>query len=230
MTASPERTSREEGFGAFRRHFPFVDLLSPAAQEQLRQGLEWRSAGPTTQLVCRGDAVGGVFLVVSGSIRVYYLRDDGREGTLYFVDPGDACFLSIHSVLGARPYEAWAETDVDAVQFAVLSSATFHDLFAREAALREFALGALSGRVTEMMQLVETTAAASLESRLAAWLLERADDSGVVAVSQERIARHLGTAREVVVRLLRSLRRAGCIETERSALRILDRNKLRELC
>lgn len=229
MTTSPERVSRKQVFDAFELQFPFIRALSPSAREQLERELEWRAAGPTTQLVCRGDEVGGVFLVLSGTIRVYYLRDDGREGTLYFVDPGEACFLSIHSVLARRPYEAWAETDVAPVRFAVLSASTFQDLFAREPGLRQYALGALSQRVTEMMQLVEATAAASLESRLAAWLLERADEADLLAISQERIARHLGTAREVVVRLLRSLRRMGAIETERALVRIVDRAKLEAL-
>jgi len=227
--SSADRVSKQAEFGALGRRFPFVNALSPAGQEQLRAELVSRAVGPTTQLISRGDAVGGVFLVQSGTIRVYYLREDGREGTLYFVDPGEACFLSIHSLLTERPYEAWAEADVDPVEFAILSAPAFHDLFAREAAMRDFALGALSRRVTEMMQLIEATAAASLEARLAACLLDRVGSNGLVVMSQERLARHLGTAREVVVRLLRSLRRAGCVETERGAIRIVDSKKLGEL-
>lgn len=214
---------------ALRQQFPFLAALSHAGAQRLERQLEWREAKPTTQLVCRGDRVGGVFLVLSGSIRVYFVHPGGKEGTLYFVDAGQACFLSVHSVLERQPYDAWAEADTEPVRFAIIPAAIFRSLAKTELALQSYALEVLSLRVSEMMRTVESTAACSLEARLASWVLERTGERDVLRMSQERLARHLGTAREVVVRILRTLRSRGIVSTERGTVRILDRARLETL-
>jgi CRP-like cAMP-binding protein len=88
-------------------HFACLQSLSPTANAQLASAMTHQEKSAASPLLRQGDEVGGVYLVLAGSIRVFYLHPNGQEGTLYFVDPGQACFLSVHSVVERQPYAAW---------------------------------------------------------------------------------------------------------------------------
>jgi len=208
--------------------FEFTAALSPDGRRQLLERATVRMVGPRADLLERGQDAGGVFLVTVGALRVYYLHPRGREGTLYWVEPQQACFLSLECALEQRPYPAWAQSDDSPTQFVMIPAALFRALYESEPALRRFTVQALSSRVHELMNLVEQSATLALEQRAAALLLKLADD-GVVETSQDRLAAHLGTAREVMARLLRGFRSRGFIETRRGSVTLLDTDGLTAL-
>jgi len=214
---------------AYLEKYPFLAQLSMPSRDALRARMLTREVPPRTHLIQRGQEVGGVYLVGAGALRVYYIDASGREGTLYWVEPGESCVLAVNAVFSRLAYPAWVDSDADATRFAVIPGDVYRELHAREEAVRDFTFSSLSGRVLELMQLVEQTATFSQEQRLAALLLRRADDAANVALTQEVLARHLGTAREVVSRVLRGLAARGLVRTSRGAVKLLDRTRLRHL-
>jgi CRP/FNR family transcriptional regulator len=206
----------------------FARALSANAKARLDAEASVRMVGPRTRLLERGDAAGGVFVVTVGALRVYYLHPRGREGTLYWVEPAQACFLSLDCAFTERPYPAWAESDDTPTQFVFIPAPLFRTLHDEEPAMQRFTVDALSGRVHELMNLVEQSATLALEQRAAALLLKLAED-GCVNTSQDRLANHLGTAREVMARLLRGFRAQGWIETRRGRVLLLAPEALRAL-
>src|SRR3954471_24919146 len=88
--------------------FPFIAGLGAGAQRDLG-ALASSRAKAKQQLLRRGDAIDGAFFVIAGSLRVYYLTPEGREATLYHVEPGGACILSLASSLRSEPYPAWVD-------------------------------------------------------------------------------------------------------------------------
>ena len=209
--------------------YPFVRALSDPAQRRLLEHARVRTVAPRTPLVRRGDAVSGALLVSFGAIRVYYLHPQGRQGTLYWVEPGDACILAMNCIFGEQPYPAWAETDDPPTRLAELPAELLRALYPDEPGLQRFAFDTLSKRVFELMMLLEQSATWGLEQRAAALLLRLADPSGTISTSQERLADHLGTAREVVARILRGMRAEGLVETGRGQVRIVDARALTDL-
>ena len=209
--------------------FELVRALGADARAEIDAQARVRVVAPGTRLIERGTECGGVFLVTLGAIRVFFVRPNGREGTLYWVDEGQPCFLSLDCAFKQVPYPAWAEADDRPTQFVVIPAALFRRLYENEPAARRFAFDALSERVHELMGLIEQSATLALEQRAAALLLERADDDGTVSTSQERLASHLGTAREVLARILRSFRSEGLVETRRRRVVILEPDALRKL-
>lgn len=208
--------------------FPFLDELTAEGKRRILS-LPVRRLEPRTPILSRGDEAGGVFLILDGTLRVYYIGPDGREATLYWIEPGETCILALTATLDGRaPYPAWVETEGQAVDVVIVPPPMFHALFEQETAIRQFVFQALSGRVFELMRTIEEVGIFRLEQRLAALLLRRADEAGVVSLSQERIANHLGTAREVVFRALRSLRSRGLVEASRGSIRIVDRQTLEQ--
>lgn len=209
--------------------FEFVRQLPEASRELLYSSAKVYSVSPNTRLIARDDEVGGVYFVGEGAIRVYYVTDEGREGTLYWVDPGQTCILALNCVFASMKYPAWVESDNARTTFAVVSAPAFKKLFEQEPLVQQFAFDVLSSRTFELMKLLAQAKSLGLECRVAAFLIERSDHDDVVQMSQEAIARHIGTAREVVSRVLRGFARRGWVETSRGAVTILDAEALQGL-
>lgn len=208
--------------------FPFLTGCA-ATTRSLLSTLPTRQVDPHTRVLERGDAVEGVFLVTSGSLRVYYLTPDGREATLYWVEPGQTCILALTAAFQRERYPAWVETEDLALHYVLVPGEMFRKLYDGEPAFRQFVFEVLSGRVFELMTKLEEVGSLRLEQRLAAFLLQQADPENVVAMSQARLAAHLGTAREVVFRAMRSLATRGIVATSRGRVQVLDRGSLSRL-
>lgn len=208
-------------------HFPFLASLSAPARRTLTR-LPVRSVGARTAVLRQGDQVEGVYLLTSGALRVYYVARDGRESTLYWVKPGQTCILALSATFKREPYPAWAETEAGPMSYVVVPESTFRQLL-DEPGFRDFTVGVLAGRVFELMRTLEELGTLHMEQRVASFVLQQADPTGVVRITQERLAAHLGTAREVVFRALRSLVARKAVTTGRSTVRILDRGLLNDL-
>jgi CRP/FNR family transcriptional regulator len=201
--------------------FPFLAGLTMDARRELG-ALATTRAGARKHLLQRGDAANGAYLVVGGALRVYYITPQGREATLYHVEPGGTCVLALTSTFNDAPFPAWVDAGPLGSAFVRVPAALFHRLLHAEGAFRQFVFGALSGRVFELMCTLEEAGTTAIEQRVARYLLRRREPDGCVRVSQIGIASELGTAREVVFRALRSLSRRKLIHTGRLRIRIVD--------
>jgi CRP/FNR family transcriptional regulator len=208
--------------------FPFLGGCSEKART-LVTALPSRTVPDRTLVLRRGDQVDGVYLVTAGTLRVYYITADGREATLYRVRPGETCILALTAAFRRERYPAWVETEAGPLRFVLLPGEHFRRLYDQEPAFRGFVFEVLSGRVFELMGKLEELGSLRLEQRLAAFLLAEADVDGVVSMSQARLAAHLGTAREVVFRAVRSLSARGLVATTRGRVRLLDLAALGDL-
>ncbi len=206
-------------------HFPFMAQLTAPARRELA-ALAASRVKPAQHLLRRGDAAGGAYLVTNGVLRVFYIAADGREATLYRVEPGGACVLSLATTFNGEAYPAWVDAGPAGAQFVRIPIATFHRLLDAEAAFREFAFASLAERVFDLMRTLEELGSNHVEQRVARYLLRQRAADGCVRVTQSGIASELGTAREVVFRALRSLVRRGLVQTGRMRVRILDRRGL----
>lgn len=212
------------------RHFPFLAGLSQDGRRELDHVALSRAARGK-RLLQRGDFANGAYLVVAGELRVYYMTADGREATLYRVEPGGTCVLALTSTFNDEPYPAWVEAGQQGSTYARISSAALHRLIETQSAFRSFVFSAMSGRIFELMVTLEEAGTAQVEERVARYLSRRCEQSGScdVQVTQARIASELGTAREVVFRALRSLVRRQLLETGRMRIRVLDLAGLRRI-
>ena len=122
--------------------------------------------------------------------------------------------------------EAIAETEIRAV---AIPRATFDALIARSADFRRFVFTAFSRRVTDLFRIIEDVAFARMDIRLAQKLLELAKNSDQIAATQQNLASELGTAREVVSRLLTEFQRRRWITSTRGSIAITDRPSLQLL-
>ncbi|MEO9781931.1 MAG: Crp/Fnr family transcriptional regulator [Sedimentitalea sp.] len=169
-----------------------------------------------------------LFFLYEGRIRVSQTSDNGREIVLYRVDAGDSCVLTTACMLAEEAYnaEGIAETDITAV---VLPKPAFDQLAAEEDAFRNFVFAAYSRRLIDLLRVVDDVAFGRLDMRLAARLLELAGDRKEIPATHQQLASELGTAREVISRVLQDFQKREMIAQSRGRIALLDKAALATL-
>lgn len=211
ITRFPELQRLPEEFSA--------RLLASSQLVSLKEGGRAYAPGTTPE---------SYLLLLDGSVRVQQVSEGGREIVLYRVMAGESCVLTTACLMGneAYPAEALAETAVKAV---AIPRATFDDLIARSPQFRKFVFGAFSMRLTEMFHVVAEVAFARMDIRLAGKLLELSHGESRVDLTQQQLAAELGSAREVVSRMLAEFHRRGLVSTHRGSISITNREALERL-
>lgn len=209
--------------------FPFLAELSAGGASRLLAATRHVTLPPQTKVIEQGDEVSGVYLVEAGSLRVYYISSEGREGTLYWIDAGQSCILALNCLFSRLTYPAWVETDQVETRVAIVSGDAYRELYLVEPALQRFTFETLTTRLFELMTLIEETSSLGLEQRAAALLLRRSGDGQVLETTHELLAHHLGSSREVVSRVLRNIARSGVIRLSPRSITIVDAARLRSL-
>lgn len=169
-----------------------------------------------------------LLFLVDGTIRVSQTSESGRDIVLYRVEAGESCVLTTACMLAEEAYnaEGIAETDVTAV---ILPRAAFDRLVAEEPAFRSFVFAAYSRRLIDLLRVVDDVAFGRIDVRLAERLLALAGSSSEVAATHQQLASELGTAREVISRVLQDFQKRELITQTRGHITFLDRNRLRLL-
>ena len=211
-------------------YLPFFPKLSPRQQQLLLDSLEPMEAKAGT-VVHNGhlDCL-GLLIIQSGQLRVYALSSEGREVTLYRLFDHDICLFSASCVMPDIQFEVVVEAEKD-TKLWVIPSCLFKELMEESAAVANYANQLISSRFSEVMWLMEQIMWKSFDKRLAGFLLEECalEGSESLKLTHERIAAHLGTAREVVTRMLRYFQSEGMVRLSRGEITITDEKGLRKL-
>ena len=178
-----------------------------------------------------GDTCAHFAVLVSGRMRVFKLGESGHEITLYHVGAGEACPLNVSCILSDRTVPAMARVE-ERVEAIIVPAPAFRAWIAEHESLRKFVFLMFSNRLTEVMSLVEEVAFRRMDQRLARRLLDLLIDDrsgGSVEITHADLAADLGTAREVISRLLKEFERLGAIQLARGRIMTQDRAVLRSL-
>lgn len=179
----------------------------------------------------RGGAdCAGLLLVKSGQLRAYILSEEGREITLYRLFDMDLCLFSASCVLRSIQFDMTVEAEKD-TELWIVSAEAFRAVMEESAPLANYINEVMSARFSEVMWLLEQILWKSLDKRLSAFLLEEAqlEGSSALKLTHEAIGNHLGTAREVVTRMLRYFQSEGMVKLARGTVELTDQEKLRLL-
>ena len=208
--------------------FEGLSRLSPDLRNALEEGSRIVEVPAGTQIFAPGQPADDLLLLLDGTVRVQQKSETGREVFLYRVNAGESCVLTTASMLAFEDYSAdgFAETDVRAV---AIPRATFDDLAARSREFREFVFRAYSRRITDLFMLIDDIVFQRMDVRLADRLLDLAGTDGVVHATHHVLATELGTAREVISRILAEFNRRGWVEQARGEVRLTDRGGLERL-
>lgn len=172
----------------------------------------------------------GVLMVHTGELRVYILSEDGRDVTLYRILEGDLCVLSASCVLSSITFDVDIEAEVDTDIF-LINIQAFSKLTNQNVYVENFAYKNAIERFSDVMWSMEQILFMRFDKRLAIFLLDEMakNNSYELNLTQEQIAKYVGSAREVVSRMLKVFQSQGILEQSRGLIRILNRDKLMAL-
>ena len=214
----------------FIRHFSFWEHLTEAQKELLCSHVRTvrYDAGET---IHRGalDCI-GVLLVKRGQLRLYTLSEDGRDVTLYRLFPDDVGVLSASCAMEAVTFDVFMDAEED-TEVLLLESGAFRKLAGENIHVKCYGYEMASGRLSEMLWKLQQILFLSADRRLAMFLLEESGKTGTaeIRLTHEQVARFMGSAREVVSRLVKYFAQEGLVRPGRGCLTILDRAGLERL-
>lgn len=211
-------------------HFPIWDKLTPAQQKIISQSSQSHSVPRGTVLHNGSVDCLGLLLILSGQLRAYIISDEGREITLYRLFERDVCIFSASCVMSNIQFEVIIEAEKDS-DVIVLPPHIYKKLMEESAVVANFSNQIMGSRFTEVMWLIEQIMWKSFDKRLAAFLVEESilDNTDALKITHEKIANHLGTAREVVTRMLRYFQSEGLVKLSRGIIELTDKKRLEEI-
>lgn len=172
----------------------------------------------------------GLLLVRKGQLRAYILSDEGREITLYRLFDQDICLFSASCMMRSIQFEMMIEAEKD-TELWIVPAEIYQNVMQESAPISNFTNEIMASRFSEVMWLMEQIMWKSFDKRLAAFLLEEStlERDNTLKLTHETIANHLGTAREVVTRMLRYFQSEGMVKLARGTVEITDEAALEEL-
>lgn len=215
----------------FQNYFPIWGKLTVPQQEQLLAGLMERRV-QKGDVIHNGDMdCTGLLLVRSGQLRAYILSDEGREITLYRLFDRDMCLFSASCIMQSIQFDVTVEAEKD-TDLWIIPAEIYQRLMESSAPVSNYTNELMAARFSDVMWLMEQIMWKSLDKRVAAFLLEEAaiEGSDGLKLTHEAVARHLGSHREVITRMLRYFQNEGMVRLSRGIIAITDRGKLTALC
>jgi len=206
----------------------FYSEAPPALRSTMSAAARYVRLAPGDFLFREGDATREFAAVGVGSIRVFRIGATGREITLYHVRSQESSLVSMLAVLLATPVIATGQAEV-ATEAVILPASTLRELVITSDSMRRYFFETVTRGLVEVTTLLEDVAFRTMDSRLAALLLQHFATTDVISMRHEDIAAELGTAREVVSRLLENFERKGAINLMRGRVEMRDEAVLRQL-
>ncbi len=172
----------------------------------------------------------GLIYIKSGALRTYLLSEDGREITLYWLHSGDVCILSASCIIDAISFDVFIDAEEDSV-IQLTDVSFFSQLSQDNIYVRCFNYKLATERFSDVMWSMQQLLFMRIDQRLAIYLWDEYVRTGSLKIkaTQEEVAVAIGSAREVVSRVLKIFSDEGLVSVFRGGIEIKDRERLQSL-
>lgn len=209
-------------------YFPRLSGLNSPAWEKMLSASTFITLKEGDMVFKAGEACMNYLFVISGVVRVQKTSQSGHEITLYRLFAGQVCEITTTCLLANEYYhaEAIAETLVRAV---LVPKEYFQNALSETPEFRQYVYSSLEKRVNVLLDFIEEVAFTPVHNRLARSLLESMNSSQEIKATHYQIATNLGTAREVVSRILKGFEKDGLVKLGRGKIKVLNSDLLATL-
>lgn len=214
----------------FSQYFPIWNKLNREQQQRLSDVTELQQIKKGTVIHDGSPECKGMVLVKSGQLRAYLLSEEGREITICRFFEMDICLFSASCVMPNMMFDVFIEAEKDTEIF-VIPACLYQNLMDESLPLSTYSRDLITNHFSEVMWLMEQIMWRSFDKRLAGFLVEEAriEETDSLKITHEKIAAHMGTAREVVTRMLRWFQSEGMVKLTRGTVVLLDKKALQKL-
>lgn len=220
----------EDDIHFFKECIPFYAYLNIDEQNQLNQAAYYQELAKGEQISKQNDNCTGLVVLKSGRIRAFILSADGREITLFRMMENEICILSASCLFRNLNFTLYLDAEKDSAIY-IVPTKVFEELSLYNIKVKEYLLEQMASRFSSTMWVMEQVVFGSLSKRVASFLLEQIllEESITLSITHEVIAKNIGSAREVVSRMLKYFEQNQIISTSRGKIRIDDLEKLKML-
>ena len=215
---------------SFPQYFPIWDKLTTDQQKRILSVTDYQKVKAGTVLHDGSPDCLGLLLVRSGQLRAYMLSEEGREVTICRFFEMDICLFSASCVMPNMQFDIFIEAEKD-TEIWIVPACLYQNLMDESIVIANYSRNLITNHFSDLMWLMEQIMWRSFDKRLASFLLEEAVVEGTqeLRITHERIANHMGTAREVVTRMLRYFQSEGMVTLTRGTVILTDTKKLENL-
>lgn len=213
----------------FEKSMPFWSNLSESDKTDLMSGAGCAEFKKGSN-IHNGTVCTGIIFVKTGCLRVYILSEEGKEITLYRIYAGDMCVLSASCILDSINFDVYVDAEEDS-RCCILSPGSFMRVSEKYPEMKVFLLEKTVSRFSDVMWVMQQILFMSFDKRLALFLLSETEKSKSpkIKLTHEQIAKYMGSAREVVSRMLKYFSSEGYVELSRGGLTVTDSEALKRL-
>ena len=210
--------------------FPFWNDLTPDEQDMLCRYTRPVHYAKGARVHSPLESCVGILLLRSGQLRAYLLSEDGRDVTLYRLFGGEVCILSASCVMDSVNIDLYIDAEEDTEAYCI-SAGVFRSLMQQNVEVRCFAYQMTAERFSDTMWTMQQILFMSADRRLAIFLADElakicGDD---VRLTQDQMAKYMGSAREVVSRLLKYFAGEGIVKLYRGGVTVTDKDRLTKI-
>lgn len=207
--------------------FPFWNDLTPDEQDMLCRYTRPVHYAKGARVHSPLESCVGILLLRSGQLRAYLLSEDGRDVTLYRLFGGEVCILSASCVMDSVNIDLYIDAEEDTEAYCI-SAGVFRSLMQQNVEVRCFAYQMTAERFSDTMWTMQQILFMSADRRLAIFLADELTKTGGddVRLTQDQMAKYMGSAREVVSRLLKYFAGEGIVKLYRGGVTVIDKDRL----
>jgi CRP/FNR family transcriptional regulator len=213
-----------------QEYFPVWKELTSEQQNLLAQSVIQRNFAKGERIHGTGKVCLGFLIIKKGQLRTYMISDNGREVTLYHLYDREMCLFSASCIMQNVQFDVFiqAEKETEVLQ---IPASLYHQLMNESLPMAKYTNDLMATHFTDVMWLVEQILFKRIDQRLAGFLLEQVknENSDTFTMTHESIAQHLGTAREVVTRMLKYFQSEKWVSLGRGQIKIQNETQLQRL-
>lgn len=200
----------------------FKDNFEPELLKEMELKGRFISAKETEVIIDIGQTVRSIPLLVSGTLKITRVDEQGNELLLYYVNANEGCAMTFTCCMQQYPSEVKVTAETNAEYLAVPVS-VMDEWLSKYPTWKSFVMRTIRSRFNELLNAIDQLAFQKLDERLARYLKEKSKATGstLINLSHEQIASDLATSREVVSRLLKRLENEGKLLLYRNQIKIM---------
>jgi CRP/FNR family transcriptional regulator, anaerobic regulatory protein len=169
-----------------------------------------------------GQYIKSTVLVLEGRIKIYRENQEGGEFLMYYLEPGQACAVSMICAIQSQTSEIMAQAEED-TEVLMIPIQLMDDLMNKYKSWYQFVIQTYRGRFDELLSVVDNIAFRNMDERLEFYLKRHAGDSARknIELSHQQIADDLNSSREVISRLLKKMEQRNLVKLHRNMIELL---------
>lgn len=209
------------------KYFSFFNLLSNTERIKFQHFLQYHTLSKDKNLMIEEKKL-GLIAVKTGCLKLFIISKDGREINLFSIQPGEVAVLSPQYLKGLNIFDIQLEAEVN-TEFFNLSPLYLEELCRHNSILEKFCFEKTLDHFSQVMQVMDQMLFNRMDQRLASYILEKVDHEGLLIKTHAKIAKDLGTAREVVSRILNAFAKKGWINLQRGQIHLISPKALEHI-